>query len=232
MRRLSIITAAFMLLFPAFANADHPVVVELYTSQGCSSCPPADRVLEQLIDKDYVIALALHVDYWDYLGWRDEFADPAYSARQRRYARLWNERSVYTPQIVVQGTDYMVGSRGDAVNRQIMEHEDDRETVNLDTSFINGSATITVRPRNRDVAEATVYLVGYSDGEEVSILRGELRGRTLNYVNIVESWETIANWDGSSSISIQTQNLLDRNYVVIVQEAGQGPILASARVTP
>ncbi len=232
MRRLSIFTAMLMFSFPILVKADHPVVVELYTSQGCSSCPPADRVLEQLINKDDVIALALHVDYWDYLGWRDEFADPAYSARQRRYARVWNERSVYTPQIVVQGTEYMVGSRGDAVRRQIMAHEDDRDTVDLDTSFSNGSATITVRPRGRNVAEAAVYLVGYSDGEEVAILRGELRGRTLNYVNIVESWETIANWDGRSAISIQTQNLGDLNYVVIVQEAGQGPILTSARVTP
>jgi len=230
MRRLAIFTVAFMTLFPALSSADNPVVVELYTSQGCSSCPPADRVLEQLAKKDYVIALALHVDYWDYLGWKDAFAQPAFSARQRAYARTWNERSVYTPQMVVQGSQYMVGSRGDEVQRQIMQHEGEPKTVSLDVESGENTTTISIAPFDQDVAGSAIYLVGYSSGQEVTIERGELRGRTLHYVNIVESWDTIAEWDGASAISLQVEDLDNLLYVVIVQEAGQGRILAAARL--
>ncbi len=230
--RLFVFITALLSLAPVVSNAENPIVVELYTSQGCSSCPPADLVLEQLVQHDYVIALALHVDYWDYLGWKDEFADPAFSARQRRYARAWNERSVYTPQMVVHGEQYMVGSRGDEVQRQIMQHENDVVTVSLDVQMHDGSATVSVAPKGRNVAASAVYLVGYSNGQDVAIERGELRGRTLHYVNVVQSWQTVANWDGAAAISFQTQHLGDLNYVVIIQEAGQGRILAAARLTP
>ncbi len=231
MRKFALAAATALSILPVALRADNPVVVELFTSQGCSSCPPADRVLAHVAEYDNVIALALHVDYWDYLGWKDSFANPAFSARQRRYARNWNERSVYTPQIVVQGVEYMVGSRGDAVQRQIMQYEEHNVTVNVSITFSNGSATITIEPQGQNVAPCAIYLVGYSDGAEITIERGELRGRTLHYTNIVKSWETIANWDGRSSISLRAENLSDLNYVVIVQEAGQGPILAAARVT-
>ncbi len=231
MRRLAIFTAAFLSILPASSYADNPVVVELFTSQGCSSCPPADRVLAELADKDYVIALALHVDYWDYLGWKDAFAQPAFSARQRNYARAWNERSVYTPQMVVQGNQYMVGSRGDEVQRQIMEHESQPQTVMLSVAFSEGSATISIQPADRNVAGSAVYLVGYAAGQEVTIERGELRGQTLHYVNVVKSWDTIAEWDGASAIFLRVHDLDNLlYYAVIVQEAGQGRILAAARL--
>lgn len=232
MRRFAIAAATMMFSLPTVSQAENPVVVELFTSQGCSSCPPADRLLAQLVTHDYVIALALHVDYWDYLGWKDPFASPAFSARQRRYARVWHERSVYTPQMVVQGTQYMVGSRSDEVQRQIMQYEDSPETVILTAAYSNGSATVALAPIGSDVGEASVYLVGYSDGETVVIERGENSGKTIRYVNVVESWETISNWDGGSEITVQADNLDDLNYVVIVQQAGQGRILAATQLTP
>ena len=227
MRTFIIAFAMVLAVLPISARAQDPVVVELYTSQGCSSCPPADRLLAELAHHDYVIALALHVDYWDYLGWKDDFADPDFSDRQRRYARVWHERSVYTPQMVIQGVQYMVGSRADEVQRQIMQFETDVSPVLIEASFEGDTATVTVRPENRPMPTSTVYLVRYSEGRDVMIERGENRGKTIHYVNVVEAWDTIAEWDGRSAISIQARGQAAGNYVVIVQEAGQGQIFAA-----
>ncbi len=211
--------------------AANPVVVELYTSQGCSSCPPADQVLAELDGHDYVIALALHVDYWDYLGWADDFANPQFSARQRRYARAWRERSVYTPQMVIHGSQYMVGSRGDEVQRQIMMREDMPAPVNLSVAESGDATTVSLTPAHAPVGEATVYLVRYSPGETVEIQRGENAGKRIHYVNIVESWDTIANWGGDAGLTLQIDNLSSGNYVLIVQQAGQGEILVAEPFT-
>src|SRR6056297_1329329 len=100
-----IFCAAALASFTAPALADDPVVVELFTSQGCSSCPPADAMLGELAERDDVIPLALHVDYWDYIGWADIFADPAYTRRQKGYAHATGQRMVYTPQMVIDGQD-------------------------------------------------------------------------------------------------------------------------------
>ena len=143
MSKLNILFGAALMLFPVVAKAENPVVVELYTSQGCSSCPPADRLLASLAAHEDIIALALHVDYWDYLGWADGFADPEFSNRQRRYARVWGERSVYTPQMVVQGANYMVGSRNDEIQRQIMQAEEVGPKVAL--TALNDGRGINIR---------------------------------------------------------------------------------------
>jgi len=111
-RHLMAAALAAVTLTPAGqANADGPVVVELFTSQGCSSCPPADKILGELAKRDDVIALSLHVDYWDYLGWKDDFASPAHTARQQGYATALGERMMFTPQMIIGGTDSVVGSR-------------------------------------------------------------------------------------------------------------------------
>ena len=111
MRALALAIGFLASFIGAAAAADRPVVVELYTSQGCSSCPPADAILAELADREDVIALAFHVDYWDYIGWKDIFADPANTLRQRNYARVAGARSVYTPQMIVDGQDHVVGTK-------------------------------------------------------------------------------------------------------------------------
>ncbi len=115
----------------AGAADDHPVVVELFTSQGCSACPPADEMLADLAGMPGVIALALHVDYWDYIGWEDTFGDPAFTARQEAYARAAGERTVYTPQFIVGGLDPVVGADAMAVMEHLRVHAGSAETVDL-----------------------------------------------------------------------------------------------------
>lgn len=231
MSRLISMLGAVLLLAPLSARAENPVVVELFTSQGCSSCPPADRLLTELATHDYVIALALHVDYWDYLGWADIFAQPAFSNRQRRYARAWGERSVYTPQMVVQGVAYMVGSRADEIQRQIMLAEESDAKVELVARNDGADIEIILRPTNGVASEADIQLVRYSTGETVMIERGENAGKSVEYVNIVESWENLGRWDGLSTTTMTVPAAEAGEYVVIIQAPGPGEIYAASRVS-
>ncbi len=229
MFRAKILFGAALLLAPLSAQAESPVVVELFTSQGCPSCPPADLLLAELATHDYVIALALHVDYWDYLGWKDLFAKPEFSDRQRQYAREWEQRSVYTPQIVVQGLNYMVGSRADEIQRQIMQFEDAPDKVALTINNSGSDLRIGVSALLGPVGDAEIYLVRYSAGETVMIERGENAGQTIDYVNVVNLWETLDRWDGKATIELRVPNIEAGTYVVIVQALGPSEIYAAAR---
>mgnify|MGYP000680805641 CR=1 FL=1 len=125
--------------------AGGPVVVELYTSQGCSSCPPADAFLErELAERDDVIALALHVDYWDYIGWKDDFADPAYTRRQRSYAHAAGHRTIYTPQMIIGGVDHVIGSHPSEVKGFIAQHEKLASDVSVTLERNGDSLEITL----------------------------------------------------------------------------------------
>ena len=213
----------------AQSATDNPVVVELYTSQGCSSCPPADALLHELAPRDDVIALALHVDYWDYIGWKDVFADPAHSKRQRAYARLAGTR-VYTPQMVVMGQDHLVGLRPMQLSNLIKAHGAKSPPVQLSLSLGDGKLRIDaapVQPLDRDVV---VQIVRYSPEETVDIRRGENAGRRLTYANIVTSWTPIGAWDGKTPTTIEVEAAGSEPIVVILQEEGPGPILAAARL--
>ncbi len=231
MPKLNILLGVVFLFAPFVAKAENPVVVELFTSQGCSSCPPADRVLAELATEDNVIALALHVDYWDYLGWKDQFALPAFSNRQRLYARQWQERSIYTPQMVVQGGQHMVGSRGDEVQRQIMQAEMDDATVSLTVSNRGSGLTVGMAPLGERAAKADIFLVRYAPGETVVIARGENAGKTIDYVNVVQSLETLGQWDGLGPVTVNVPYAEAGDYVVILQAPGPGKIYAAARVS-
>ncbi len=230
MPKVNFFLGAALLLAPVMAEAQSPVVVELYTSQGCSSCPPADRLLSRLATEDNVIALALHVDYWDYLGWKDEFANPDYSNRQRRYAHLWHQRSVYTPQMVVQGVSYMVGSRGDEIQRQIMQAEENDPVVSVKASNVGTGIRIELAPLGEARPEADIQLVRYAAGETVMIERGENAGRTIDYVNVVQDWQTLGRWDGAGPVVVNVPSAEAGAYVVIIQAPGPGLIYAAARL--
>jgi hypothetical protein len=224
--------AAFGLLaalsVPAAAE-NGPVVVELYTSQGCSSCPPADELLRELAGRGDVIALALHVDYWDYLGWADEFASPAFTRRQKAYARATGARTVYTPQMVVQGMDHLVGVRPMELADLIDTHEGQDSGVQIKASRTGGTVVIQLHsdaPLGRD---AVVQVVRYLPEATVKIERGENRGRSLVYANIVRNWEAVGTWDGSSDLRVSA-DAGDGPVAVIVQEEGPGRILAAAKL--
>ncbi|MAB07389.1 MAG: DUF1223 domain-containing protein [Rhodobacteraceae bacterium] len=208
---------------------DNPVVVELFTSQGCSSCPPADSVLAELGTHDDVIPLALHVDYWDYIGWPDSFADPAFTKRQKGYARASGRRSIYTPQMVIDGRYDVVGSRPMKVVDAIRHAEKKPVVAHLSLSRADDELHIEAEPVG-PFSEATVHLVRYTPQKRVEILDGENAGQTVTYSHIAHGWEVLGVWNGKAPLEMRVPISGDDPVVVMLQEDGYGPILAAARL--
>ncbi|MGC1503832.1 MAG: DUF1223 domain-containing protein, partial [Sulfitobacter sp.] len=185
---VSAISAAMLALAaPVFAQ-NTPVVVELYTSQGCSSCPPADAILHELAGRDDVIALALHVDYWDYIGWKDPFGDPAHAVRQRAYAAAGNRRSIYTPEMVVGGVTDIVGAKPMKLSKAIAEHASLPAQVTVKLARSGDTLRIDATALRRLNGPLTVHMLRYTPNRTTQIKRGENRGKTLENANIVEGW--------------------------------------------
>lgn len=205
-----------------------PVVIELYTSQGCSSCPPADAMLHDLAKRDDVIALALHVDYWDYIGWADIFASPEYTARQHAYARAANSATVYTPQMVIGGVDHVIGSRPMQVFDTIQAHTAKGNPVAVTLARNGDRVQINAEPGGP--GDYVVQLVRYKPEETVSIRRGENAGRQLSYANIVTSWAIIDRWDGVAPLTLVAQAGGDEPVAVIIQQSSSGPIVGAAQL--
>jgi hypothetical protein len=215
------------------ASADPKAVVELFTSQGCSSCVAADAYFAELAKRDDVVALSLHVDYWDYLGWRDTLGDPAYTERQRDYAAAQGSRRVYTPQIVVSGTDGYVGS-----NRRSVESAIDRSSLPIPVSMRHGEGTVEIEVAaspNIDADHATIRLVLLTSEATVPIARGENAGRTIDYYNVVRAIRPIGMWDGNTvKITLPEDEIMARDVdacAIIVQEElanGPGAVLGAA----
>ena len=229
------VTFALLLGATAWAgDARGPVVVELFTSQGCSSCVPADRLLGELAALDDIVALSFHVDYWDYIGWTDPFASAETTARQHAYARALGQRNVYTPEIVIGGVTHRVGSDTDAVRAAIREV---RETA-------GAGAKVTIEMNGPDVLRVTVgashysgaadvLLVRYDARHETPVSRGENAGRTVINHNVVREFRKIGSWSGQeTSFDIRWSEITDRgsdSCAVIVQASGTGAVLGAAR---
>jgi hypothetical protein len=205
------------------------VVVELYTSQGCSSCPPADGLLGEIAARDDILALAFHVDYWDYIGWKDQFADPKYTERQKSYARFHSQRSVYTPQMIVGGTDVLVGFKPMELADLIQAHARKTPGARIATRQRGDRLEVEVTGAARQ-SPALVILATYDESEKVDIGRGENAGRTLEYHNIVTSWTPLGEWSGATTFRATAQVPAGQKIAVIVQEKGPGPIISAARV--
>ena len=174
-----------------------PVVVELYTSQGCSSCPPADAFLGELAMWPGVIALAFHVDYWDYIGWKDRFANPAYTQRQKSYQRSFASRYVYTPQMVIDGRDHAVGSRRGEVEDKIAEARGHKKAVEVGFDAVDGGR-VTISAGQAPQAGADVWLAVYDEEHETEVGRGENSGRTLTDFNVVRELQHLGYWTGDA----------------------------------
>ena len=231
---IRVLSALLLLTVPAARAEDMraalgPVVVELYTSQGCSACPAADRLLHELAEHEDVLALSLHVDYWDYIGWEDDFADPAHTKRQKAYAAAAEQRMIYTPQMVVQGTELVVGTRPGAILQAVGAHMGGPGTIVLRVSREDGSVEIEARSPGPIDPPAVVHLVRYAPSRTASITRGENAGHEFEYVNVVSAWETVATWDGAAPLSVTAEAPGDDRVAVLVQEPGPGAILAAAR---
>ncbi|MDT8856071.1 DUF1223 domain-containing protein [Paracoccaceae bacterium Fryx2] len=215
----------------AFAQSSEPVVVvELYTSQGCSSCPPADEYLETLIKNRQVIPLSLHVDYWDYIGWPDAFAQARFTDRQKAYARAAGSRTIYTPQLIVAGLDRVEGHRPAEVERLIAAHLGKAPRVRLWLERKGERLIIRAEAVPPLTHAARVQLVRYRPSQTVTIERGENAGRTVDYHNIVTSWQPLAQWAGTSPLEIETEAAGAEPVVVILQAEGPAEILAAARL--
>ncbi len=223
------LVAALGLGTPLLAQ-DNPVVVELFTSQGCSSCPPADEIMLELATRDDVIALALHVDYWDYIGWKDPFGDPAHAERQRSYAAAGHRKSIYTPEMIVMGETDIVGARPMDLGKAIAEHARIPSKMTLTVTRDGGTVAIAGDTLEAVKGPMTVHLLRYTPLQTTAIERGENRGKTLDYANVVEGWQVLGTWDGTAPLSMKADVAGDKPVVVIVQANGAGPILAAARV--
>ncbi|MBR9842894.1 MAG: DUF1223 domain-containing protein [Rhodobacteraceae bacterium] len=223
-------TLGWFALAGAVQADSHPVVVELFTSQGCSSCPPADAFFEkELAGREDVIALALHVDYWDYLGWKDNFANPAFTKRQKNYARAAGHRMVYTPQIIIGGRDHVVGNHPEEVEALLKAHEATDSPVMVEIKRVGERVEIEAMAVETP-GQMLIHLVRYAPQDEVTIKRGENAGRQVRYTNIVTDWHVIAEWDGRAPLHIEAPAAGDAPVVALVQSKGNGPIWAAARV--
>ena len=210
-------------------SVERPAVVELYTSEGCSSCPPADALLEQLAARPEVIALALHVDYWDYIGWKDTFGDARFTARQKAYARAAGEHMVYTPQMIVNGRASLVGGDG-ADLAEVLAPVGDASAPDLSLSRSGDKLQIRATATAPLPAGTVVQLVRYIPSAAVAVDRGENAGRTITYTHVVQSWSVVGKWDGTAPLSLMVPAEGDQPAVVLIQAPGPGPILAAAEV--
>lgn len=217
---------------PATAQEVHgPVVVELFTSQGCSACPPADALLGELAARDDVIALALHVDYWDYIGWRDTFAQPAFTERQHGYGHAAGSTVVYTPQMIVGGSDRVVGVRPMTISDLVQAHRALPDPVGISVAAEADGFAVELRSTGvRPAGRMVVQVVTYSPHNEVHIAHGERAGTVSQHFNVVTSWQVLGEWDGLAPMRFRVIPQQPDPHVVIVQQTDHGPILAAARL--
>lgn len=220
--------AAAVMPKQAMAESEQGVVVELYTAQGCSSCPPADALMAKIAAMPGVIGLALHVDYWDYIGWEDTFAQPQFTDRQKAYARLAGEKMIYTPQMIVAGGARVAGNKPDEVAAALAGVKPSPVVLNLARQggdlVISASATQTLP------GAVSVQLVNYTDQVLVDISRGENAGMKVAYHNIVTKWQQVGDWSGAEPLQLVTPAGVGPVVVILQAGPGPGPIIAAARL--
>lgn len=221
---------------PPKPAAPSPVVLELFTSQGCSSCPPADALLTELGKRPGLVTLSYSVDYWNYLGWHDTLSSPANSERQREYARRRGDGKVYTPQIVVDGLTHVNGSNEAAIEMAMraaaIRLKDARVPVNMHAEGDTLVIGIGAAPDNSDQRGATVWLAIAKELETVSITRGENRGKKLSYSHPVRELSPIGMWKGEAmTLKLPLKDLKTMGgdcLVALLQVENGGPILGAA----
>src|SRR5437660_3824008 len=193
------------------AHADPRAVVELFTSQGCSSCPPADKLLGELAKDPNVIALSLPIDYWDYLGWKDTLADKRFTARQKAYSHMRGDREVYTPQVVINGKIHAVGSDRESIERAIEQtaHEAGVMSVPVSVNVTRGQLNVSVASVPSAPSRGEIWLWSVTRAVPIAIGRGENHGREITYHNVVRNWLKVGDWSGkAASWSIPIENVM------------------------
>ena len=222
------------------ATADQPIVIELFTSQGCSSCPPADKLLGELAGNKNIIPLSMNVDYWDYLGWRDTLGSPEHTKRQKHYAANRGTRQIYTPQMVINGHIDVVGSRRSQVMSKLKKATEKTARVPMKVSQSGNEIIINVG-ENKAISssqKATVWVLMTSQEVLVPIKRGENSGKKITYHNVVRQMIPVGMWEGKAlqlklpKASLDLGKKVDgkRDCIVLLQKGTIGEILGVARV--
>lgn len=234
------LVSIFVLASFGFARAAPRALLELFTSQGCSSCPPADKLLGEFAKDPAMVALSLPINIWDYLGWKDTLALPGHSARQRAYAQMSGDWQVYTPQMIVNGSMDVLGSDRAAIERVIGQTARNPAVMSVPVllSAAGGNLTVTVKSVPGEHAGGEVWLCPLSTAIAVAIGRGENRGRTVTYHNVVRAWRKLGDFAGTDSTWSVPLSEIESGGVdaaaVMVQEgtrAKPGTILGAA-LTP
>ena len=238
MKRLAALACVAGLLgaaaFSPTAAAEGPVVVELFTSEGCSSCPPADAYLGELAKRPDIVALSYHVDYWDYIGWKDPYALPAATARQRHYTAALGNRFLYTPEMVIDGGHDVTGSDRDAAGKLIGEHEKSQGKLAVAVSEPRDDKYTVRIPASSLPAAATVWMALFDREHDTPVADGENAGRTLKEFNIVRELKALGRYDGKAMEIPLAVALTGKNGCAILVQAdaapgdGQGAILGAA----
>ena len=211
------------------AHADPRAVIELFTSQGCSSCPPADKILGELAKDPSVIALSMPIDYWDYLGWKDTLADSRFTARQKAYSQVRGDREVYTPQVVVNGSVHVIGSDRSGIENAIDLTTKADGVMSLAITMTQSGKQINISvPASGKPSAAMhgeVWICSITKAVPISIGRGENGGRQLTYHNVVRSLLKVGDWNGTSgSWTVPLENISREGVdaaVVYVQDGNR-----------
>jgi hypothetical protein len=180
--------------------AEPRAIVELFTSQGCSSCPAADKLLGELANDPALIAISLSIDVWDYLGWKDTLADPRNTARWQGYAKSRGDRERYTPQVVVNGAAHALGSDRSAIEKAIAKSRQNEAVMSVPVKASRSGDGLTIAlPEGAPAAAATVSVWGLAKAVTVMITRGENKGRTVTYHNVVRRWVNLGAWNAATN---------------------------------
>jgi hypothetical protein len=210
-----------------------PMVVELFTSEGCSSCPPADELLGELTQRQFVLPLSFHVDYWDYIGWKDRFGDPLFTQRQRAYAEAQGSSMVYTPQMIVAGAIDVVGSDRKAVDKALRTAYTRNTMYRIHVMREQDGRVVAQFPEAPIGVPATIWLVTYQKSAESHVKTGENAGRSLMTYNVVRSLQKVGMWYGpATEIALKLDPAAKANSpdacAIIANQAEHGPIIAAA----
>jgi len=247
MRLVPFFTLAFLLVIPSSGTMVRAApfdpffpppknVLELFTSQGCDTCPPADKVLQTFSERDDIIAITLPVDIWDYLGWKDTLASQKNSERQKAYAKTRGDGAIYTPQVVVNGLMGVNGSKPGEIEKAITETEVELRSARVPIRFWHERNTIYIEvagaPPGTDLKQAIVWFAVVQKSAKVPIEQGENKGKTLTYTNIVREMSPVGVWKGKPlSVALARTAIMrpeTEASVVLLQEGSGGPIIGAA----
>jgi hypothetical protein len=221
---LSLAVIASTITAASTVSAEPRGVIELFTSQGCSSCPAADKLAAELARDPSLVVMSLAIDYWDYLGWKDTLALPGHANRQRAYSKVRGDREVYTPQVVVNGVTHVIGSDKDAIENAVAQTHKQAGMLSVPVALSVADNQISVSvPAAANSAKGEIWLCPVSRSVPVEIGRGENSGHMITYTNVVRRWVKLGDWTGSArnfKVPVSDVISVGGDAVAVVVQAG------------